>query len=114
MVGKRIVYTFGLLAYASVFVSLITNYFVTLIIVPCIALTWCGIVVVSFLKDYRNFKNAIQVDKNSSWEDSGNDESTAVIHEVEPHDLEWRFETIALIGFVCLYLFALISGIIMR
>ncbi|MCI5800856.1 MAG: hypothetical protein SOX72_01495 [Oscillospiraceae bacterium] len=109
---KNIVYSLGLVIYLGIMVSLLCNFYMPLIIVPVVACTWGAIVLVGFLKDLKRFKADIATDANKEWEaDAKEYEAT---YEEEPHDIEWRYETIAIIGFTAMWVIYLIVGFAAR
>ena len=112
---KGIVYTIVLLAYGFIMVSLIANFFSALILAPILALGWATVVLISFIKNLGTFRKDLKEDEAKDWHgNQASDDAAAVIHEVEPHDIEWKFETIALIGFTVLYLAMLVTGLMWR
>ena len=98
---KNIVYSLGLVIYLGIMVSLLCNFYMPLIIVPVVACTWGAIVLIGFLKDLKRFKADIATDANKEWETDAKEYEA--IYEEEPHDIEWKYETVAIIGFTAMW-----------
>lgn len=93
---KITLYSLILLLYGVVMVAFLMNYFVILMIVPFLAMGWAISVLFTFLKDLNKFRDDIKEDSLKNW---GEVTSVVVEWEDEPKDIEWKFETAAMILF---------------
>jgi len=106
--AKISLYSLIMLLYGVIMVAFLMNYFIILIIVPFLALGWAVSVLVSFIKDLNKFREDIKEDSLKNW---GEVTSVVVEWEEEPRDIEWKFETAAMILFPLFILAYWVIGI---
>lgn len=110
--AKHVVYSIVLLIYLGIMISLVCNFYLPLIMVPIVACGWGTVVLVGFIRDRKRFKEDIASDANKEWE--GDADDYKVVYEEEPHDIEWKYETAAIIGFTGMWVVYLIVGFLAR
>ena len=110
--GKTILYSAILCVDGFIMLSLLFNNFMALIIVPFVAWGWALVVLVGFIRDRKRFAADIASDKDADW--NSETKELKVVWEEEPHDIEWKFETIAIYGFTALIVIYWISGLMAR
>lgn len=105
---KRVLYLCIILSYGLVMTAFLFNYFIILIIVPFMAIGWALTVFITFLKDLHRFSEDIREDSLKNW---GEVTSVVVEWEEEPKDIEWKFETTAMILFPLYIIVYIVIGV---